>query len=174
MIFSKLAVNCVIWYWFVSRFVTVLQHVTAVYTLTPYIQRHSGYRSYSQRFVFFLAGVGRGQDVRSIMRGRIVSPQLGFQPHPLTAQLHQMLTAEVSSGDLQLLLDQRITQALKASKHHAHSIPFGSMSTGEFEFLNTFHRCCSHTQLPSSIYINVLQQLLSHILAWTLCRGTGD
>lgn len=62
-----------------------------------------------------------------------------------TAQIYQMLTAEVLSGDLELLVDQKITQAFKASKHHAHSSPFGSMSTDEFLFLNMFFRCYSHT-----------------------------
>ena len=41
IIFSKLAVSYVIWYRFVSRSVTVSQQVTAVYTLTLYIQRPS-------------------------------------------------------------------------------------------------------------------------------------
>ena len=39
-------------------------------------------------FTFFLAGVGRGQDVRSITQGRIVAAQLGFQLTPVFLHFH--------------------------------------------------------------------------------------
>ncbi len=43
---------------------------------------HAFDRSFSQPFAFFLAGFGRGQDVRSITQGRIAAAQLSPEPHP--------------------------------------------------------------------------------------------